>query len=78
MSKELKCPKCQQKDKEIASLIAKLERERDILNRIFYMAKHNNGVLYFRQDDGIWKIETGEDTDVSTDGTDNNVGSMEG
>lgn len=68
MSKDLKCPKCQQKDKKIASLIEELNNLSHIFDCIFEMAKRNNGVLYFGQDSGTWKIETGKDTDVPTNG----------
>jgi hypothetical protein len=69
MSEELKCPSCQQKDKEIVILKSELAQARYVLNSIFDIAKRNNGVVHFSNDDTVWQI--------STDGTDNNVGSME-
>jgi hypothetical protein len=69
MSEELKCPSCQQKDKEIASLIEELNNLSHLFDRILEMAKRNNGVVHFSNDDTVWQI--------STDDTDNNVGSME-
>lgn len=77
MNKELKCPNCQQKDREIVILKSELAQARYVLNCIFDMARHNNGVLYFRQDNGTWKIETGKENDVLTNLTNNDVGSME-
>jgi predicted nucleic-acid-binding Zn-ribbon protein len=48
MNEELKCPKCQQKDKVIARLKLELEQANHVLSSIFDMAERNNGVLYFR------------------------------
>ena len=64
-----KCPNCQQKDKEIVRLKSELAQARYVLNSIFDMAKRNNGVVHFSNDDTVWQI--------STDDIDNNVGSME-
>lgn len=66
-----------EKDREIESLKVELDNLRHFCDSILDMAKRNNGVLYFRQDSGTWKIETGKDTDVPANGNDNNVGSME-
>ena len=74
---ELKCPSCQQKDEEIDSLKVELYNLRHFCDSILEKAKRNNGVLYFRQDSGTWKIETGKDNDVPANPTDNDVGSME-
>lgn len=63
------------KDKEIARLKVELDILRHFCDSILDMAKRNNGVLYFRQDNGTWKIETGKDTDVPANPTDNNVDS---
>jgi hypothetical protein len=63
MNEELKCPKCQQKDKVIARLKLELEQANHVLSSIFDMAERNNGVLYFRQNSGIWEIETGKDNE---------------
>lgn len=68
MNEELKCPKCQQKDKKISSLIEELNNLSHLFDRILEMAKRNNGVVYFSNDDTVWRI--------STDDTDNNVGSI--
>lgn len=79
MSKKLKpCPSCKQKDREIADLKAGLDNIRHFCESILNMARRNNGVLYFRQNGNTWEIETGKGTDVPANGTDNNVGSMEG
>jgi hypothetical protein len=72
MNKELKCPSCKQKDREIADLKAGLDNIRHFCESILNMARRNNGVLYFRQNGNTWEIETGK-----SDDTDNNVGSME-
>ena len=50
-----------EKDKEIESLKVELDNLRHFCDSILEMAKLNNGVLYFKQDSGIWKIETGKD-----------------
>lgn len=78
MSKELRpCPSCAEKDKRIEYLTNENVRLDHVLSSILNMAKRNNGVLYFRQNNGIWKIETGKDIDVSANDTDNNVENME-
>jgi hypothetical protein len=77
MRKKLKpCPSCRQKDKEIEGLKAGLDNLRHFCESLLNMAKRNNGVLYFRQNGDTWEIETGEDTDVPANSTDNNVGSI--
>lgn len=76
MSKELKCPSCAEKDKRIEYLTNENVRLDHVLSSIFNMAKRNNGVLYFRQDSGTWKIETGKDNNILTNGTDIVVGSI--
>jgi hypothetical protein len=70
MSEELKCLNCQKKDKEIARLKVELDNLRNFFESLFDMAK----LLCFGQDS---EIETGKDTDVLTNDTDNNVVSME-
>jgi hypothetical protein len=60
-----------EKDKEIARLIAEIDNLQHFCDSILDMAKRNNGVLYFKQDSGTWKIETGKDTDVPANDTDN-------
>lgn len=68
--------KLDEKDKEIESLKVELDNLQHFCDSILEMAKRNNGVLYFKQDNGTWKIETGKDTDVPANPTDNNVGSI--
>lgn len=68
MIEELKCPNCQQKNREIVILKSELAQARYVLNRIFDMAERNNGVVHFSNDDIVWQI--------SIDDTDNNVGSI--
>lgn len=58
-----------EKDKEIESLKVELNNLRNFCDSILEMAKRNNGVLYFKQDSGTWKIETGEDNDVPANDT---------
>ena len=64
MSEELKCPHCSQKDKEIGGLKVELDNLRHFCDSLFDMAKRNNGVLYFEQDNGTWKIETDKEQTV--------------
>ena len=66
-----------EKDKEIESLKVELDNLRHFCDSILDMAKRNDGVLYFKQNDGTWEIETGKDNNALTNPTDNNVGSME-
>lgn len=58
------------KDKEIARLKVELDNLRNFFESLFDITK----LLCFGQDS---EIETGKDTDVLTNDTDNNVGSME-
>lgn len=58
VSEELKCPNCQQKDKEIVDLKEDLSLCHHVLSSIFTMAKSNNGVLYFSKNENKWEIET--------------------
>lgn len=64
----VKSPIEDEKDKEIERLKSELEQAHHVLNSIFDMAKRNNGVVHFSNDDTVWQI--------STDANDNNVGSM--
>ena len=66
-----------EKDNEIDSLNVELNNLRHFCDSILEKAKRNNGVLYFWQDDGTWRIGTGKDNDVPANDTDNDVGSME-
>jgi Lar family restriction alleviation protein len=51
-------------NKVIENFTVELNNLQHFCDSIFEMAKRNNGVLYFTQDNGTWKIETGEDNDV--------------
>lgn len=90
MNEELKCPKCQQKDKEIAKLKEALEIQKNLTRqayfesdraydkaekweKMFYDLVYNQSTIC--TDPNI--VIIGKDLDVYTDGTDNNVGSME-
>jgi hypothetical protein len=66
-----------EKDQEIEGLKVELDNLRNFCDSILEMAKRNNGVLYFRQDSGTWKIETGKGNNALANATDIVVGSIE-
>lgn len=91
MIEEWKCPSCQQKNREIAKLKEDLEIHKNITRqacfesnraydetakwkKMFYDLVYNQSAIC--TDPNV--VIIGKDTDVSADGTDNNVGSMEG
>lgn len=90
MSEEWKCPSCMQKAKEIARLKEDLEIQKNLTrqacfesNRAYDETEKWKKMLYdlvakqATVDTDPKVIIIGKDTDVLTDGTDNNVGSME-